>query len=94
MEYEKVIYRVHAIQRMFERNITEEDVSMALKTGETVEIYPDDFPYPSQLIMAWVNGKPLHVVVAYNETEHMSIIITVYQPDPDLWESGFRRRKE
>ena len=57
------------------------------KTFLGIKEYPDDKPYPSRLILGWKEGKPLHVVAA--ET----IIITVYQPDPTLWNADFRSKK-
>jgi len=89
----KVTYRVHAVQRMFERGIAEVEVRDTLKKGEEIASYPDDLPYPSQLLLGWREGKPLHVVVAYNAQDEEHIVITVYEPDPTLWEDGFRRRK-
>jgi len=35
----------------------------------------------------------MHVVIAQNETENETIVITVYEPDPLKWESDFKRRK-
>jgi hypothetical protein len=35
----------------------------------------------------------MHVVVAHNLSENELIVITVYEPDPELWEADFRRRK-
>ncbi|RLA95838.1 MAG: hypothetical protein DRG32_06065 [Deltaproteobacteria bacterium] len=93
MVSERIIFRVHALQRMFERRVTEEDIRHVLETGETIERYPDDKPYPSRLVLGWVGGRPLHVVVADNKEEGTWIVITIYEPDPTLWEEGFRRRK-
>ena len=45
MVSERIIFRVHALQRMFERRVTEEDIRHVLETGETIERYPDDKPY-------------------------------------------------
>jgi len=46
----------------------------------------------SKLIYGKSNqGKPLHVVCAYSDEDNMSIIVTVYQPNPDLWYE-YRRR--
>ena len=42
----RLIFRVHAVRRMFERGISEEDVRAVLATGETIESYPSDTPYP------------------------------------------------
>jgi hypothetical protein len=90
----KVTYRVHAVRRMFDRGITEADVHTALSEGEEISAYPEDTPYPSRLLLGWRGDKPLHVVAAYNAQDEEEIVITVYEPDPALWEDGFRRRKQ
>ena len=90
----QVVFRVHAIQRMFQRGVTEMDVRVILATGETIETYPDDTPYPSRLVLGWCRGRPLHVVVADNAAAQETIVITVYEPDPDQWEDGFRQRRQ
>jgi len=90
---EGIIFRVHALQRMFERGITVEDVRRVVKTGEVLHDYPDDTPYPSRLLLGWVAERPLHVVVAHNREANEEIVITAYEPAPAQWESGFKRRK-
>jgi hypothetical protein len=89
---DEVIFRVHAVQRMFERNISEEDVKHILITGESIEEYPTDRPYPSRLVLGWRKRRPLHVVAAYNNDEEQTIVVTVYEPDPAQWTADFRRR--
>ncbi len=89
----KMVFRVHALRRMFERNIRVEDVRTIVETGETIERYPDDVPYPSRLVLGWRGSRPLHVVVAEILELMESIVITVYEPDPALWEPDFKRRK-
>jgi len=91
MDFE-IIFRVHAVQRMFERKISKEDVQQILQTGEVIEDYPTDWPYPSRLILGWTEQRPLHVVAAYNTAEEQIIIVTVYEPDPAQWTADFRRR--
>jgi hypothetical protein len=88
----KIVYRTHALVRMFERRIRVEDVRGVLVNGETIEDYPDDIPYPSRLILGWRGRRPLHVVAAYNADDEEIIVITVYDPDPALWSQDFRRR--
>ena len=89
----KLVFRVHAIEVMFERHINETDVQYVLVAGKTIESYPDDKPYPSHLVLGWRGSRPLHVVVADNERDRESIIVTVYEPDPDRWEAEFERRR-
>lgn len=88
-----IIYRVHAVQRMFERNITDDDVLAVLADGETIERYDNDKPYPSRLILGFRGDRPLHVVAAYNDAEDETIVITVYVPDPARWDSTYRQRR-
>ena len=87
-------YRQHAIQRMFERGIREEDIQAALTVGEIVENYPDDTPYPSTLLLGYAGTRPLHIVCADNVADKERIIITVYQPDPVFWKEDWKTRRE
>ncbi len=50
MSASRLVFRVHAIQRMFQRHISEDDVSHVVEHGETIEAYPQDTPYPSRLV--------------------------------------------
>ena len=62
-----------------------------LDTGEVIEDYPDDYPYPSALVLGWVGRRPVHVVAASMPAQ--KIVITVYEPDPAQWEPDFKRIK-
>ena len=78
---------------MFERHITVEDVDVVLETGEVIEQYPNDTPYPSRLMLGWRGSRPLHIVVAESIGENELIVITAYEPDPAQWEADCKRRK-
>jgi hypothetical protein len=78
---------------MFERQISVGDIIAVIGSGETIEDYQDDKPYPSRLVLGWRGARPVHVVVAQNLSENELIVITVYEPDPELWEADFRRRR-
>ena len=60
----KVIYRVHAVTRMFERGITEAEVHRILAEGEEIATCPEDQPCPSRLLPGRRGDRPLHVVRA------------------------------
>lgn len=94
MDYGTVIFRVHAIKRMAKRLISEADVRHVLEVGEVIEDYPEDRPYPSKLLLAWIAAKPLHVVVAEDAANRELIVITAYEPEPEKWDSSFRRRRK
>ena len=89
-----VTYRIHALQRMYERKIGEDEVETVLAAGEVIEDYPNDFPYPSKLLLGWTNTRALHVVAAYNAKENETIVVTTYEPDAEKWDENFRRRKQ
>jgi hypothetical protein len=91
---DKIIFRVHAIKRMFERRITEAGIRQVLLQGQEIESYPNDVPYPSRLMLGWVDNSPLHVIAAYNKRDDQTIVITVYHPDRKLWSADFRIRSE
>ncbi len=88
----KLSFRVHAIQRMFQRYVTKADVQHIVTTGETIEEYPNDTPYPSRLMLGWRGVRPLHIVIAENKADDEIIVITVYEPDPIQWSADFRER--
>lgn len=94
MKYKNIIFRVHAIRRMFERKVSEEEVRDVLQRGEVVESYSEDQPYPSRLVLGWAGSRPLHVVAAENAKDNELIVITVYEPASDQWEQDFKRRKK
>ena len=89
-----ISYRLHASKRLFEREISDNEVETILKNGEIIENYDDDYPLPSVLINGITeNNRPLHCVVAINHNEKQLIIVTVYEPDPMKWLNNFTRRQ-
>lgn len=89
-----IVFRIHAVQRMFERRISIDNVRQVLQSGETIEDYSEEMPDPGGLLSAERGQRPLHVVVAENTKEGGQVVITVYEPDPAQWKPGFRNRKE
>lgn len=70
-----------------------EDMRQVLAGGETIREYPDDVPYPSRLVLGWIGGRPIHVVAASNVANDETVVITVYEPDPAIWEVDFKRKR-
>lgn len=93
MSGRRIIYRVHAIQRMLDRGVSTDDIRTVLEHGEVIDLYPDDKPYPSRLLLAFVGQRPLHMVAADNPLGNETFIITVYEPDPEVWDSSLRKRR-
>jgi hypothetical protein len=89
-----VVFSDHAVGRMFERNISEEDIEHVLEHGKVIESYPDDRPDPSFLLFAMIGNRPLHVVIGLNEPEERCTVITLYQPDIRKFGPDFQTRKK
>ena len=89
----KLIYRQHAIKRMYERRISEAEIHRALETGQVIESYPNDMPHPSALLFGMAGAKAVHVVYADNSAGNERIIITVYEPDPAIWHEDLKTRR-
>jgi len=92
---DRVLYTRHAREEMLYEEfgkIFEEEVYQAIQSGEVIESYEYDTPYPSILIMGRTNtGRPIHIVCAYSSEDDLAIVITVYHPDPSRW-NEYRRR--
>lgn len=89
----RVVFRVHALRRMAERGIGFDAVREVLENGVVVEDYPDDTPYPSRLVLGFVDSRPIHVVMADDEEDDVTFVVTTYEPDPDRWDDSFRTRR-
>ena len=89
----RIIYRVHAVQRMFERKVSNKRVREALETGETIEDYSSEMPEPSYLLLGFQGKRPFHVVTSENPQENKTTVITVYLPDPHKWNKDSKSRR-
>jgi hypothetical protein len=88
-----IYYSRHAFERMFERTIAPNVIRDVVAKGEIIATYPEDQPYPSALILGFDQARPIHVVVARNAATSECIVVTVYVPDPALWDETFKQRR-
>lgn len=93
MNYTTIIYTGHGLQRIFERGIDPDDIEDSLKTGEIIEEYPDDMPYPSVLILNFIKGRAIHIVASLDKTSDTVYLVTAYYPDAGIWDDEFRVRR-
>ncbi len=90
---DKIRWTNHSIIRLFQRNITQEDIQSAILNGEIIEEYENDYPYASCLVYGInIENKVLHIVCGMNESELW--IITAYYPDNVSWENDLKTRRE
>jgi hypothetical protein len=93
MECTKTYFSAHAVQRMFERGIRKSDIMIVLETGRIIKSYPEDTPFPSVILLGWIEGGPIHVIIGVDEIMRYCHIITVYVPDNIRWNEDYQTRK-
>lgn len=93
-DFERALFSGHAVRRMFERGLSKDDVLGIIRSGEVIADYPDDSPYPSCLLLGLVRGRPVHIVLAHDRETDTAVVVTAYEPDPGLWNDGFRTRRQ
>jgi hypothetical protein len=92
LESEKINWSQHILKKMQKRRIKINDIMVSIKNGEIIENYPDDYPYPSCLILGYnKEEKPIHIVCAVGNNKLW--MITTYYPDEKIWEDDFKNRR-
>lgn len=92
-ENDEVLISDHVAMRFRQRGLKVKNIRFAVNNGEIIEQYPDDYPFPSCLILGkTIDGKYIHVVMS--DEGKMSRIITAYYPDPNKWDDQLKVRKE
>ena len=70
----------HAKNRCRERSIKQKGIANCIMTGEIIEQYHDDFPFPSCLVFGYAEDNRIMHTVISDEGES-GRIITAYIPD-------------
>ena len=75
----------HAVDQSIIRRISVKETQELFGNAEVIEDYPEDKYGPSCLILGKTReGRPLHIQCSY-PSRPLIKIITLYEPDPDLW---------
>jgi hypothetical protein len=93
MDCTQVVFTGHAVRKMFQREISRDEVIGVIRDGETIAEYPDDRPFASRLLLGFSASRPIHVVVGVDDAADTCYVITAYDPDPRLWDTEFKRRR-
>lgn len=93
LESRQYEFSKHAVDQSIIRDISVREVEEAIASrSEVIEDYPNDKYGPSCLVLGYTKaGRPLHVQCSY-PSRPLVKIITLYEPDPDLW-IDFRVRR-
>jgi hypothetical protein len=85
----------HGFEELKKDDILIEDTVAGIVTAVVVEEYPGRLRGPGILTLQNdAGGRPVHVVWALPaDSRRPAVLVTAYRPDPDLWDSDFRKRK-
>ena len=84
----------HAVDVTIFRHISVDEIRQAIAVGEIIEDYPNDKYGPSCLILGRTQaGRVLHIQCTHPSRQLIKMI-TVYEPDRELWSEDFRARRE
>lgn len=90
---EKIQWSGHILLRMHQRGIKIKDVITSIMSGEIIEYYEEDYPFPSCLILGFIEeNKGLHTVCALGQGYVW--MITAYYPSLDEWCEDLKTRRK
>ena len=88
-----IVISEYAHNSCIERGIKQKDIRNCIMTGEIIEQYPDDFPFPSCLVYGYdLSNRVIHVVIS-SEGES-GRIITAYIPNTEKFQDDLKTRRE
>ena len=84
----------HGFDELEDDAIVASEVIAGITEAAAIEDYPDRVRGPSVLALQHdADGRPIHVVWGIPAGDRRpAVLITAYRPDPDLWDSDFKRR--
>lgn len=90
---DRMLISAHALERCRQRGIRQRDIRSCVFSGEIIEQYPDDYPFPSCLIFGYAeDGRVIHVVASDEGTAGR--IVTVYFPNLDKFQEDLKTRRD
>jgi hypothetical protein len=83
----------HAVIEAAKEGVEIGPIRRATMEGLIVEDYPHDERGPMCLVLGRLEtGEPLHLLWGFDEPTGQAILVTVYRPDPALWERDWKTR--
>lgn len=83
----------HAFDKLRAIDCTFAEFAAALEAAEVIEEHLLDDEQLKELVLTLEWKRPLHVVVVVDDRHQEERIVTLYEPDPQLWADGYRRRR-
>ncbi|WP_157180427.1 MULTISPECIES: DUF4258 domain-containing protein [Protofrankia] len=86
-------YTEHVFDKLQIIDIALGEFERLLGSGQVIEEAPGGLFVAKELVLVVEWLRPLHVVVAVDESRRQETLVTVYEPYPTEWSDGFRRRR-
>lgn len=86
----------HGYDELAADGLLAKELVEGVEAAEVIEDYPAYPKGPCVLLLQRTkDGRPVHAVWGVpNGHTSPAVLITAYLPDPELWEPGFKRRRQ
>ncbi len=92
MERYRRIIRAHVYDKCWQLDITWAEVERLLDEGDVVEETENEGRIKRvRFLEGWT--RPLHIVEVVDDDQELIVFVTIYEPDLDRWQPGFRERR-
>lgn len=90
-----IFWSRHAITELINESWERGPVERALEQAVVIEDYLSQHrALPDCLVLGWfANGKPIHAVIAIDQSKDRVFVVTVYCPSAQEWENDWTTRK-
>ena len=94
-EGRSILWSRHAIVELVNEGWSRENIEAGFLTCEVIEDYPaGPRSLPDCLILGNSNsGEIFHAVLAIDSVDKRLLVVTVYKPNPEEWQDGWRSRR-
>lgn len=90
---DSIIISRHCLDRMNQRNISFSEIKEGIMSGEIIEQYPGDYPFPSRLVYGHSSeGRTLHIVIS--DEGCFGHLITAYVPNTVKFINDLKTRRK
>lgn len=88
-----VVLTYHVFEKIRSIDMTLAELERLLGAGEVIEEHQRSDTQTEELVLVAEWSRPLHLVVIADEAKGEERIVTVYEPDPELWSPDHRTRR-
>ncbi len=94
-EGRSIFWSRHAIVELVNEGWSRQNIEAGLRTCEVIEDYPaGPRALPDCLVLGTINSREIfHAVLAIDSENTRLLVVTVYRPNSEEWQDGWRSRR-